>query len=54
MKARRPARESADRRALITATPDLNVIFAWHDGTAAAVAAAVKQKGLTEDHGTCQ
>ena len=31
----------------ITATPDLNVIFAPHDGGGAAVAALVKQKGLT-------
>ena len=31
----------------ITATPDLNIIFAPHDGGAAAVAALVKQKGLT-------
>jgi hypothetical protein len=35
-------------------TPDLNVIFAPHDGGAAAVAVSVQQKGLTEDHGTCQ
>jgi ribose transport system substrate-binding protein len=31
----------------IAANPDLNVIFAPHDGGAAAVAAVVKQKGLT-------
>ena len=32
----------------ITANPDLKVIFAPHDGGAAAVAALVKQKGLTD------
>ncbi|MGB7537333.1 MAG: sugar ABC transporter substrate-binding protein [Anaerolineales bacterium] len=32
----------------IAANPDLNVIFAPHDGGAAAVAAMVKQKGLTD------
>jgi len=31
----------------MAATPDLNVIFAPHDGGAAAVAAIVKQKGMT-------
>jgi ribose transport system substrate-binding protein len=32
----------------ITANPDLKVIFAPHDGGAAAVAALVKQKGMTD------
>jgi ribose transport system substrate-binding protein len=32
----------------MTATPDLKVIFAPHDGGAAAVAALVKQKGMTD------